>query len=91
MNGHLPIFRWTNFYTFKSLGVWVWDPKPVYRLQNSSGYGTEETAFNSSKYISWVLLKGLIMQSMQSFLSRLPNVKMLHEIEFFSSQKQTKR
>ena len=21
-------------------GVWVWDPKPVYRLQNSSGYGT---------------------------------------------------
>ena len=27
--------------TFEHLGVWVWDPKPVYRLQNSSGYGTD--------------------------------------------------
>ena len=29
-----------NFYTFESLGVWVWNPKPVYWLQNGSGYGT---------------------------------------------------
>ena len=40
LNGHLSIFRWINFYTFENLDVWVWDPKPVYKLQNSSGYGT---------------------------------------------------
>ena len=39
-HGHLSIFRWINSYTFDSLGACVWDPKPVYRLQNSSGYGT---------------------------------------------------
>ena len=25
---------------FDTLEVWVWGPKPVYRLQNTSGYGT---------------------------------------------------
>ena len=29
-----------NFYIFEKLGVWVWDPKLVYQLQNSSGYST---------------------------------------------------
>ena len=44
--GHLSIFRWINCYTFESLGVWVWDPKLVYRLQNSSGYGTDRLHHN---------------------------------------------
>ena len=26
--------------TFERLGVWVWDSKPEYQLQNSSGYST---------------------------------------------------
>ena len=37
---NLSIFRWTNFYTFESLGFWVWDSKRVYQLQNSSAYST---------------------------------------------------
>ena len=37
---NLSIFRIINFYTLKSLGVWVWDLKPVLRLQNSSVYVT---------------------------------------------------
>ena len=34
--------------TLLRLAVWVWDPKSVYRLQNSSGYGTKyfEQAFS---------------------------------------------
>ena len=40
LNGHLSIFRWINFYTLESLGIWFWDPKPVCWLQNSSGYDT---------------------------------------------------
>ena len=43
MNGHFVIFRLINFYTFESLGVSVWDPKLVYRLQNSSGYSTVQS------------------------------------------------
>ena len=29
-----------HFYIFESVGVWVWDPKPLHWLQNSSGYGS---------------------------------------------------
>ena len=41
MNSRLSIFRWINFYAFGSFGVWVWDPKLVYWLQNSSGYALD--------------------------------------------------
>ena len=40
LNGRLSIFSWINFYKFESLGVWVWDPKLVYWVQNTSRYGT---------------------------------------------------
>lgn len=49
MSVHLSNLRLINFYTFESLGVWVWDPKPVNRLQSSSGYGT-----GSMHLIMWV-------------------------------------
>ena len=37
---NLGFFRLINFYTFESLGVRVWDPKPLNLRQNASGYGT---------------------------------------------------
>ena len=40
LNSHLSTFSWINFYTFESLGLWVWNPRPAYWLQNSSRYST---------------------------------------------------
>ena len=34
-----------HFHIFESLGVWVWDPKPLHWLQNSSGYGSGWSSF----------------------------------------------
>ena len=33
------------FYTFESLGIKVWHPKPTYRIQNSFGYNTGLLAY----------------------------------------------
>ena len=50
-------FGWINFYTFDSLGVWVWDPRLVYQLQNSSGYSTvAENGFNTGLFYSTKIL-----------------------------------
>ena len=86
MKGQLSIFGWIIFYTFDSLGVWVWDPRLVYWLQNSSGYGTanDEHGFNTDLFCSTkILLKayqrvglcktqktGLIFMNMSITLSK---------------------
>ena len=44
-NIHFSIFRWINFYTFQSLGVWIWNLEPLYQLQNNSGYDNVALSF----------------------------------------------
>ena len=55
--GYLSIFRWINFYTFESLGACVWDLKPVYQLQNCSGYGTVLMIF-----LSFCMNEGMLVK-----------------------------
>ena len=62
-NGHLYISTLINFYTFESLRVWVWDPKPIYRLQNSFGCSTEMIKLQ----LSW--MSHYMQKSMQYFNS----------------------
>ena len=57
-DNNLSISKWISFYTFKSLGVWVWYPKPVYQLQNSFGYGT------ATKLEFWQTLKMSVLCSL---------------------------
>ena len=45
-----------EFLHFWEFGAWVWDPKPVYRLQNSSGYGTACLSYLNQDYLINVLL-----------------------------------